>query len=422
VKRGAAAALGILPALLLVLQAVTVGALSPQQAPPPTPVPPNGSPSPFLSALDTPADAMPIPAVGAASALLLDLSVGQTLLETAPETPRPIASLTKVMTALLVIESERDRLDRVVRVHGDAVFGRRDYGASSTLGLAPGERISVRELLGGLLLGSANDAAEALAIAEAGSVAAFVQRMNARARELGMDRTTFASPHGLDDAGRSSVSDLAILLRTALEEPAFRDLIARRSVTIRSGRGPARRIQNRNVMLWLYPGATGVKTGFTSGAGFCLIVTARREGRDLAAIVLGGRDEVFSDAAALLNHGFAAYELRSLIEEGASLGSLRVRGGTVPVEAGEDLVALVRTGVVGAVDRVTTTAPGAAYPPPPGAVVGWIRLRAAGGTLGRVPLVASDVGPPPAPSDPWWVRAAGALAGAVTATVDGLFG
>ena len=94
-------------------------------------------------------------------------------------------------------------------------------------------------------------------------------------------------------------------------------------------------------MLWLYPGATGVKTGFTAGSGFCLIATARRGDRELAAVVLGGRDEVFSDAAALLNHGFAAYERRALVEEGEPLGSVRVRGGEVPVVAGAGLDALV---------------------------------------------------------------------------------
>ena len=88
-------------------------------------------------------------------------------------------------------------------------------------------------------------------------------------------------------------------------------------------------------MLWLYPGATGVKTGSTAGAGFCLLATARRGDRELAVVVLGGGDEVFSDAAALLNHGFAAYERRTLVEEGASLGSVRVRGGQVPVVAGD---------------------------------------------------------------------------------------
>jgi D-alanyl-D-alanine carboxypeptidase (penicillin-binding protein 5/6) len=422
VKRGLARALVALPALVLGLNAAALGVLSPQAVPPPTPVPPNGSPSPFLSKLQTPRDPAPVPEVDARSVLLVDLSADQVLVQIAAHDAVPIASLTKVMTALLVIEREHGHLDRPVRVDPDAVFGRGDFGASSTLGLSAGERVSVRGLLGGLLLGSANDAAEALAIEESGSEVSFVDDMNARARELGMRETRFTSAHGLDDRGRSSAADLSVLLRAALDEPVFRQIVARRSVTIRSTRARRRTIQNRNVMLWLYPGATGVKTGSTSGAGFCLIATARHDGRELAAIVLGGRNEVFSDAAALLNHGFAAYHLRTLVEEGEALGSLAVRGGTVPIVAGEALAVLVREGEEGRVERVLAASPGAAYPAPSGSVVGTIRLRGPGGTLGRVPILAADVAPPPAPSAPWWARAGGTLARAVTAAIDGLFG
>ena len=421
-SRGVARALAALPALLLCLQAVALGALAPQATPPPTPVPPHGSPSPFLDELDTPADASIVPRVEAHSVLLIDRTAGQVLVQRGIHDAVPIASLTKVMTALLVLEREGGHLDRVVRVDPDAVFGRRDFGASSTLGLSAGEGLSVRGLLGGLLLGSANDAAEALAIEEAGSVGAFVEAMNVRARKLGMRDSSFASPHGLDDRGRSSAADLATLLDAALEQPAFRQLVARRSVTIRSTVVRRRTIQNRNVMLWLYPGATGVKTGFTTGAGACLIATARRDGRELAVIVLGGRDEVFSDAAALLNHGFVAYEARTLVEQGEPLGSLVVRGGTVPVVAAEDLVGLLREGDDAAVERTIAASPGAAYPPPAGSVIGTIRLRGPTGALGRVPVLAADVAPPIAPPAPWWARAARAFARAVTAAVDGLFG
>jgi serine-type D-Ala-D-Ala carboxypeptidase (penicillin-binding protein 5/6) len=422
VRRGFARALAALPVLLLGVQAAAVGVLSPQAVPPPTPVPPNGSPSPFLSKLETSPDPSEVPTVEARSALLVDLSTDQVLFQAAAHDPMPIASLTKVMTAFLVIDREGGRLDRIVRVDPDAVFGRGDFGASSTLGLSPGERISVRGLLGGLLLGSANDAAEALAIEESGSVTAFVEDMNRRAHELGMRDTRFASPHGLDDRGRSSAADLSLLLRAAFEEPVFRQLVGRRSVTIRSSQVRRRTIQNRNVMLWLYRGATGVKTGFTAGAGYCLIATARRGDRELAAIVLGGRDEVFSDAASLLNHGFAAYELRTLVEEGEPLGSIAVRGGTVAVVAGADLVALVRTGNEAAMERVLRTDPRAAYPATEGSVVGSIALRGPGGSLGRVPLVAAEVDAPTTPSTPWWAGAAGALARAVAAAIDGLFG
>ena len=420
-RRAARGAVAVLPLLVLLTQVSASGTLVPQTGPPPpTPVPPNGSPSPFVSRLSTPRDPIPPPSVRAPAAVLVDLEAGQVLFRRASEEARPVASLTKLMTALLVLEKAEGRLDRTIRVHPGAVFDRNDYGAGSILGLRPGERVSVRDLLAGLLLGSANDAAEALAIDGSGSIADFVRRMNARARALGMTRTRFTSPHGLDDRGRSSAADLVLLLRAALRDATFRALIGRRFAVVRSSSTRPRRIQNRNVMLWLYRGASGVKTGFTAGAGFCLIATARRGDRELAVVALGGREEVFSDAAALLNHGFAAYEPRTLVAEGEPLGSVRVRGGEVPVVAGAELDALVSVEGSGAIDRVLTTSDAAAYPPPSGSVVGMLRLTGSGATLGRVPLVAADLGVPEVPSGPWWGRAAGAVSRAVTAVIAGL--
>ena len=201
-RRAAAGAAAFLPLLLLIAQGSWLHAIGAPAAPPPTPVPPNGSPSPFVSRLFTPADPVPVPRIDAPAVVLMDLAAGQVLYQRAAASARPVASLTKLMTALLVLEAEEGRLDRTVRVDPDAVFGRGQYGAGSSLGLRSGERVSVRGLLAGLLLGSANDAAEALAIEESGSVGAFVTAMNARARALGMAETTFASPHGLDDRGR----------------------------------------------------------------------------------------------------------------------------------------------------------------------------------------------------------------------------
>jgi serine-type D-Ala-D-Ala carboxypeptidase (penicillin-binding protein 5/6) len=421
-RRAARGAVAVLPLLVLLTQLSALGTLGPQVGPPPTPVPPHGSPSPFVSHLSTPADPMPVPTVEASTAILMDLGTGQVLFQKSPEQVRSVASLTKLMTALLVLEEEADRLDRTIRIDPEAVFHRGDYGVGSTLGLRPGERVSIRGLLAGLLLGSANDAADALAIEEAGTVSAFVEDMNARAKALGMLRTRFASPHGLDDRGRSSAADLMLLLREASKHRVFRDLVRRRFAIVRSDSARPRRIQNRNALLWLYPGASGVKTGFTSGSGFCLIATARRHGRVLAVVVLGGGDEVFSDAAALLNHGFSAYERRTLVQEGEALGSVRVRGGEVPVVAGGRLIALVGVGTGGAIERVLTASPGAAYPPPSGSVVGTLRLTSSGVTVGRVKVLVADLQPPQEPTGSWWGRAASAVSGAVTAVVGGLFG
>jgi serine-type D-Ala-D-Ala carboxypeptidase (penicillin-binding protein 5/6) len=383
-------------------------------------VPPNGSPSPFVSRLSTPADPVPVPRIETPAVVLMDLAAGQILYQRAAASARPVASLTKLMTALLVLEAEGGRLDRTVRIDPDAVFGRGEYGAGSSLGLRPGERVSVRGLLAGLLLGSANDAAEALAIEESGSVGAFVEAMNARARALGMEETTFTSPHGLDDRGLSSASDVLAMLREVREHTAFQRLVASRFVVVRSDSAPPRRIQNRNVMLWLYPGASGVKTGSTAGAGYCLVVTARRGGRELAAVVLGGRGEVFSEAASLLNHGFAAYQMRTLVSDGAPLGSVRVRGGTVPVVAGERLEALVRVQDAAGIERIVRASRSVAYPPASGSEVGTLRVTLGGTVLGQVPVLAADLPTPEEPRGSWWGRAVGAVSSALGSVIADL--
>ena len=207
-----------------------------------------------------------------------------------------------------------------------------------------------------------------------------------------------------------------------MRDGTFRDLIGRRFAVVRSTSARPRRIQNRNVLLWLYAGASGVKTGSTASSGFCLIATARRGERELAVVLLGGRDEVFSDAAALLNHGFAAYERRALVGEGEPLGSVRIRGGEVPVVAGAGLEALVSVEGSDPVERILKSSPGAAYPPPSGSVVGSLRLTSSGATLGRVPIVVADLVVPEEPAGSWWGRAAAAVSGAVATVVDALLG
>lgn len=389
---------------------------APGDAPPPTPV--NGTPSPFQSRLHTPSDPIVRPPLEASSALLADLQTGDVLLAKRAGDQRPIASLTKVMTALVVLETTR--LDDRVTVAAGAVFERGEYGATSTLGLRRGERLSARNLLYGALLGSANDAARALAIHVAGSEANFVALMNERAGELGMRRTRFASATGLDDAGRSTARDVLRLADAAFGSRPFTTIVQTRFRRMPGpGRGD-RRIQNRNVMLWLYRDALGGKTGSTAAAGFCLMAAAERDGRRLVAIVLGAPDEAFSDAASLLNHGFEGFERRTLVADGQALGTVRLQGGAVPVEAGEALEGLVRTGL--AVRFRADVDPDASYPPGLGEVIGRYRALSGGLEVGSVPLVVSKVpGPRDPGGEPWWVRAAAAIAGAVGAAVASLY-
>jgi serine-type D-Ala-D-Ala carboxypeptidase (penicillin-binding protein 5/6) len=323
------------------------------------------------------------------------------------------------MTALLTLDALP--LHQTVTVDARAVFERDDYGASSTLGLRAGERISVENLLYALLLGSANDAADALAIAVDGSTEAFVRHMNRRAAALGMRRTTFNSPSGLDDRGRSTPFDLLRLVRAANANDTFRTITSSRFRAIPAPKGPPRRIQNRNALLWLYPGTFGTKTGSTAGAGECVIASARRDDRSLVAIVLDAPREPFSSAATLLNHGFDGWGRDTVVTAGQPEGAVDIRGGTVTVVAAGDLVAL-RPIDDGPVRTTIVVDPRAAFPPPAGSSVGVLVARADGSVLGRVPLVVPDVPPAPASSGPWWVRAGAAVGGAVADAVRAFSG
>ena len=364
--------------------------------PPPTPVPPHGSPSPFPTTLDTPPPADTPPDLRAASAVLVDLDSGEVLFDRAGGRRRPIASTTKVMTALLVVESATP-FDEVMAS---------DRAVSETgaeLGLKEGERILVRELLYALLLQSANDAAVALAEHIGGSVDAFVAMMNQRTRRLGLTDTRFASPNGLDDSGYSTARDLAAITVEAFRSESFAETVGAKFRTIPAPDGSTRRIQNRNALLWLYPGALGVKTGYTAAAGFCLVAAGERDGLRLGVVVLGSPTEPFSDAAALLNYGFATYERRRIVTLGDPLDPVRVSGRLVTLEAGDFLHVLVRRDE--SVDLDVRLKRGLVLPLGRGRPVGEIVATASGEELGAVPvLVADSVRPVPPAEVPWWRR------------------
>jgi D-alanyl-D-alanine carboxypeptidase (penicillin-binding protein 5/6) len=429
--RRQASALGI--ASLAMLGALAAGGLSQVRAqgstpppaptlepPPPTPVvQPGGgvSPSPFPTSLHTAPPGGEPPEIRAAAAVLVDLDTGQVLFDVGGNHRRPIASLTKIMTALVVLE--RADPAAVVTVTEEAASGR--VAGISSLGLLPEERIHVQQLLYALLLQSANDAALALAEHVGGTVEGFVELMNGRARALGMSRSRFASPNGLDEDGYSSARDLVRLTRRAFATPGFAEIVSARFHTIRSRDAEPRTVQNRNVLLWLYPGAIGVKTGFTSEAGFCVVAAAERDGRRLLAVVLGEPAEPFSDAASLLNYGFAGFERRELIRTGQPLGTVDLAGRAVAVAAGGSLEALVPMDRL--VERTIVLDGRVPYPPAVGEAIGGVRVSAGGTDFGTVPLLVTGV-PPPPPPEPgtWWGRAFAALVEAAGAVLEGILG
>src|SRR5512133_3336119 len=273
------------------------------------------------------------PRVKARAAVLADESTGQVLFERNAGAARAMASTTKVMTALLTLE----RLDegRVVTVGpGPPRVG------EESLRLRKGERLTVRQLLLGLLVKSANDAGVALAEAVDGSEAAFVRRMNRRAAELRLTATHYVTPYGLDRPGhQTSARDLARLWETAMRRPDFRALVATRAGRIPGGPLSLRRFVTTNQLLGSYRWTVGGKTGFTNRAGRCLVASASRGGRRLVAVALGSPN-AFADVRALFEYGFSRFVRVRLAQRGQPVSA--APGRPAELQAAADVDALVR--------------------------------------------------------------------------------
>ncbi|HEU0195364.1 MAG TPA: serine hydrolase [Gaiellales bacterium] len=258
----------------------------------------HGSQSPAHAAApmdDARASKAAIPGVRAAAGILLDARTGKVLWEHRAHAPLPVASLTKLMTALLAVG--HGGLDHPFTVT-PAMLGAPGY----TVGLTPGQRVTPRDMLAAALLASGNDAADALAVHSAGSIHHFVHRMNQRAAALGLADTRYSNPSGIIDAGNhSSAWDVASLSRTVLHQKVLRHLVRRPSYRARNGAV----YLNRNPLVSTYLGAIGIKTGSTTAAGQCLAAAARQRHRTLIAVLLHARGDPAAGAATLLDWGFA---------------------------------------------------------------------------------------------------------------------
>jgi serine-type D-Ala-D-Ala carboxypeptidase (penicillin-binding protein 5/6) len=270
------------------------------------------------------------PQIEARSWALIDARSGDVLVSHAAKRHLPIASTTKLMTAYVVLHELP--LGRKVR----AAPYRAEYG-ESLLGLRSGQRISVRDLLYGLILRSGNDAAYDLALAAAGSEQRFVAEMNRYAAALGLADTHYANPIGLDQRGNySSAADLATLTRHLLAIPAFARIADARSAVLRSVQ-PRRRIATINELLRMAPWVTGVKTGHTFGALYVLVGSGQRKGVKLISVAVGAPtdEDRFADNIDLLDYGFSLYKRRVPIKAGAPLANpaIRYSGGELPLRA-----------------------------------------------------------------------------------------
>jgi D-alanyl-D-alanine carboxypeptidase (penicillin-binding protein 5/6) len=366
-RRAAGARLPALVLVLLILPALATSAVRPQAA------------------------AAAPPEIRAPAAILVEPATGDVVFRRDARSRRPIASTTKLMTALLTLE--RAKLGDVL-----TTTSYRAAPAESVIGLRAGERMTVADLLRGLLLASANDAAATLAARIGGSRQGFVRLMNRRARELGLRDTRYANPIGLDQAGNHSTAvDLVKLTLILRRNEFFRRVTNAPRATLESG-GHVRSIVNRNALVRNVAAVNGVKTGHTSSAGYVLVGSATRNGVTVVSAVLGDPSEAARDAdsLALLGYGLSRYRRATPVRRGQSLATakLRFRDERVGLVASRTVRRTVRRGepirarVLGAPAEVEG-------PLPAGARVGTIEVRWRGRVVERVALLTARAVPAP---------------------------
>jgi len=341
-------------------------------------------PAALIAAVLAPS-AQAAPRVIAPSAIAVEPATGDVVYERRATKRLPIASTTKMMTALLTVE--RLALDDVL-----AAAPYRALPAESVLGLRSGQRMTVRDYLRALMLASANDAAHTLAQRVAGSTSAFVRMMNARARELGLTDTNFANPIGLDStANYSSATDLVKLALLLRKNDFLRQTMDMATARVRVG-GQRRTVVNRNRVVRNVPFVNGVKTGHTNSAGYILVGSGTRKGITVVTAVLGDPSEAArdQDTLSLLRYATARYRIATALRKGQRLAAakLRYRDESVDLVAARTVRRTLRNG-----ERTFTRVRDAPKeldgPLDQGARIGTIEVRYRGKTVDRVPLVTA---------------------------------
>jgi len=339
-----------------------------------------------------PADASAL-TVGGKAAILMDMDTGAVLYEHDADTPLPIASVTKIMTLLLIMEALEDgRLSEDETATCSATAAA--YGGSQ-IWLEEGETMTVHDLLKAITVVSANDACAVMAEHLCGSAEAFVAAMNDRAAALGMSGTDFRDCCGLDDTATSTARDVAIMSRELM---AHQGITAYTTIWMDTLRGGQSQLVNTNKMIRYYNGATGLKTGTTSTAGYCLSATAERDGLRLCAVILGcaSTDERFGGARTMLDYGFANYAVYTPSAPADKLTPVPVLHGTEPTV--QPTVppmgrVLVRKGDEARVTCTVTLAQDVTAPVRKGETLGQVTVTLDGEELAAYPVVAKTAVP-----------------------------
>ena len=328
--------------------------------------------------------------VNAKSAVLMDANTGKILFEYNADDAPPPASVTKVMTLLLVFEA----LDNGVIKLSDMV-STSEHAASmggSQIYLEPGEQMSVDELIKSVVVSSANDAAASLAEYVSGSESAFVAAMNKRAKELGMNNTNFENTNGLDDTSENHVTsarDIAIMSRELMKHEKIFDYTTIWMDTVRNGTFG---LSNTNRLLRTYKGCTGLKTGSTAKAKFCISATAKRDGLSLIAVIMGSptRDDRNALAAKLLDFGFANYAIYS--DTDGSVDNIKVTGGIKNDIAlkHNDFSSLIEKSALSKIEAVTDIPESVPAPIKTGDKIGTITYKNGETVIGTTDIVAAE--------------------------------
>lgn len=332
----------------------------------------------------------PFSDVNAKSLILMEAGTGEILYEKNPDEKLPIASVTKIMTMLLIMEainSGKIALDDMVSVSERAMSM-----GGSTMFLETGEELSVSDMLKGIAVASANDGAVAMAEHIAGSESSFVEMMNNRAEELGMTNTNFVNTNGLDDDNHySSAKDVAIMSRELLKHEKIFEYTTIWTDSLRDGKFE---LANTNKLIRFYKGANGLKTGSTSKAQCCLSATALRDGMQLIAVVLGAVNskERFGAASSLLDYGFANYAVSKPVLKDEEIGIAEVLKGeedTVSAVAEKESSILIKKGNSGEIERQTEFSKTLSAPVKKGDIIGKIDLISEGEIVDSVNIIAS---------------------------------
>lgn len=336
--------------------------------------------------------------IGAGSAALIDVQSGRILYGKNMDKQMRIASLTKIITAIVAIES--GKLNETVTVSKNAY---RVEGSSIYLDL--GEKQKLIDLVYAIMLRSGNDAATAIAEhVGGGTVQKFIDMMNAKVKDLGLTGTHFANPHGLDVNGHySTAHDMAILTAYALKNPIFKQIVSTKVKKIPwEGKEWDRTMTNKNKMLFRYDGSDGVKTGYTEKSGRCLASSATRNNRQLAVIVLNdGQD--WDDSARLLDYGFTKYQYYSPVNNDQPYQSLPVKNGTidkVDVMVGQKISYPMREEERNNVRTEVKLPRQLRAPIKQGEKVGEITVYLNDGKIGKIPLLAKS----PVESNGFWAK------------------